>query len=92
MEGSNILPALFHEGDQKVDSHSDILPEFFLREGDGADGGSHAVDLLALELDGLLELSNFFDDFLSFNKVDGESLHFDKDVSEEFVDLLSNAI
>ena len=29
MEGSNVLPALLHEGNQEVNGHSDVLSEVF---------------------------------------------------------------
>jgi hypothetical protein len=90
VEGSNVLPSLLHEGNQEVDAHGDVLSEFFLAHVDGSDGGSHAVDLLGLELDGLLELLDLGVDLFSLDDVDGESVHLDEDVAEQLGGLLAD--
>lgn len=90
VKGTNILPSFFHEGDQEVDGHGHVLSDLFFSEVEIADGCTHAVDFLGVELDGLLELIDFRFDFLSFSKIDGESAHLDQYVSEKLGDLLSD--
>ena len=92
MEGADVLPALLHEGDEEVDGHGDVLPDLLFGLLDGGDGGAHAVDLLALELDILLQLLQLRHDLLALDQVDGETLHLDQHVAEQFVDLLSDVV
>jgi hypothetical protein len=56
-----VLPSLFEEGDQEVDSHEDVLSELVLVHAFVSDGDGHAGDLLQLELDvgsGVVDLSS----------------------------------
>ena len=92
MEGSDVLPSLFHEGNQEVDAHGDVLSEDFFVLVDGSDGGTHTVDLLGLEFDGLLQLLDLGVDLFSFDDVDGESVHLDQHVSEKFGGLFADAV
>lgn len=91
MEGSDVLPSLFHERNQEVDAHGDVLSEGFLVHVGSADGGAHAVDLLGLELDGLLELLDLGGDLLALDDVDGESVHLHEDVAQQLGGLLADA-
>ena len=92
MESSNVLPSLFHERNQEVDAHGDVLSEGVLTLLNSSDGSTHAVDLLGLELDSLPQLFNLGGDLFSFDDVDGESVHFDQDVSEQFGGLLADIV
>ena len=46
------MPLLLEEGNQEVETHKDVLSEFFLSHGLVTDGDVHASGLLKLELDG----------------------------------------
>lgn len=91
MEGSDVLPSLLHEGDQEVDAHGNVLSEGFLAHFSSSDGSTHAVNLLGLEFDGLLQLLDLGGDLFSFDDVDGESVHLDQHVSEKLGGLFANA-
>lgn len=90
MEGADVLPSFLHEGDEEVDSHGEVLPDVFLGEFDAADGSTHAVGLLALELDSLLQFVDLGSNFFSFGKVDGETAHLDEHVTEKLGNLLAD--
>ena len=47
-----VLPSLLEEGDQEVDTHKDVLSDFFFSHGFVTDGDVQACGLLQLELDG----------------------------------------
>lgn len=90
MESSDVLPSLLHEGNQEVDAHGDVLSEGFFAHFSSSDGSTHAVDLLRLELDSLLEFFDLGVDLFSFDNVDGESVHLDEDVAEKFGGLFAD--
>jgi hypothetical protein len=92
VEGSHVLPSLLHEGDEEVDAHGDVLAELLLGHVACADGGAHAVDLLGLELDGLLQFGQLVGDLFTLGEVDGESVHLDEDVAEELGHLLADGV
>ena len=50
MDGLDVVPALLEEGSQEVETHEDVLSEFFLSHGLVTDGDVHASGLLKLEL------------------------------------------
>lgn len=50
MDGLDVVPALLEEGGQEVETHEDVLSEFFLIHGLVTDGDVHASGLLKLEL------------------------------------------
>lgn len=52
MNGLKIVPSLLEEGDQEVDSHEDVLSDFFFSHGFVSDGDVHAGGFLELELNG----------------------------------------
>ena len=90
MQGAHILPSFLHEGDQEVDGHGQVLSDSFFALVDGSDSGTHAVDFLGLELDGLFEFVNFGADLFSFRQIDRESTHLDEDVAQQFGDLFAD--
>lgn len=50
VDGLNVVPALLEERGQEVETHEDVLSEFFLSHGLVTDGDVHASGLLKLEL------------------------------------------
>ena len=52
MDSPEILPSLLQEGDQEVETHDNVLSDFFLSHLLISDGNSHTCDLLKLELNG----------------------------------------
>ena len=50
MDGLEVVPSFLEEGYQEVDTHKDVLSEFFLTHGFVTDGNVHASGLLKLEL------------------------------------------
>ena len=57
-KASNVLPALLQERNQVVDGQHDVGNELVLVHADVSDGDTHAENLLQLELDGGLDLSD----------------------------------
>lgn len=53
VERTNVLPALLEETNEGVDGEGDVGVELLTSEVDVADGGTHAENLLELELDGV---------------------------------------
>ena len=90
MQGAHVLPALLHQGHQEVDRHSQVLSEGFLVLVDAADSGTHAVDFLGLELDGVLEFVHLGADLFSFSQVEREFAHLDEDVAQQLGDLFAD--
>lgn len=57
-QGAHVLPALLQQGDQVVDGQHDVGDELILGHADVSDSDTHAENLLQLELDGGLDLSD----------------------------------
>mmetsp|Transcript_74119 Transcript_74119/g.103035 ORF Transcript_74119/g.103035 Transcript_74119/m.103035 type:complete len:236 (+) Transcript_74119:341-1048(+) len=88
VEGSNILPSLLQEGNQEVDRHVDVLSELLLRKSESSDGGTHAKDLLQLELDGGLQFLNLLSGGFVLSQSSGEFTDLRQSVTEQLGDLL----
>jgi hypothetical protein len=58
VEGSDVLPLFLKKRDQEVNAHVDVLDQLIVVHVNITDGNSQAQDLLHLELDGGLHLSN----------------------------------
>lgn len=90
VKSANVLPPLLHQRHQEVDCHSDVLSQVFFGLRNVSNSSSHAVHLLALELDSLLQFSNFGSDLLSLSQVNGELSHLHQHVSEQLGHLLTH--
>jgi hypothetical protein len=55
---ANVLPSLLKEGDEVVDSQHDVTDKLVLGHANISNGDTHAENLLELELDGALDLSD----------------------------------
>ena len=53
------MPLFLQQRNQEVDAHVDVLDQLVVAHGHVTDGNSQAQDLLHLELDGGLHLSDF---------------------------------
>ena len=59
MEGLDVLPVLLQQGHQEVHGQVDVLSQLLLSHLDIANGNIQAQNLLHLELDGGLQVSDF---------------------------------
>lgn len=59
MHSSDVLPSLFGQGDQKVETHDDVLLDFLLSHLFVSNSNSHAGDFLQLELYAGSQVINF---------------------------------
>ena len=71
-EGANVLPALLEEGDEVVDGQHDVANKLLIGHVDVADSDTHAENLLELELDGGLDLSDLGGEVLVVGNRGGE--------------------
>ncbi len=92
VKGAHILPSLFHQGDQEVNGHGQVLSEVILTSLDRADSSAEAGSLLGLELDGMLELVDLGSDLLTLSQSDGEETHLDQHVTEQLGGLLGDGV
>ena len=58
MQGLHVLPVLLQQGDEEVHGEMDVLDELLLSHPDIADRHGQTEDLLHLELDGGLQVSD----------------------------------
>jgi len=68
VQGLDVLPVLLEERNKEVDGHRDVGHQLVLRLVNGADGNTHAQDLLQLELDGTSGLVDLGLDVLVLTK------------------------
>ena len=92
VEGSNVLPSLLCQGDQEVNTHSDVLSELFFSLFHISDSSSQARGFLGLEFNGVLDFSDFVDELFSFSHGDGELSELDEDITQKLGGLLSNGV
>lgn len=92
VDGANVLPVLLQEGDEEVDGELDVLDELLAGEVDVADGNSDAEDLLHLELDGGLDLSDLLGDGLVVGDEGGELSGLVESRSEETRNLTEDGL
>lgn len=87
MDGLDVQPSLWQQGNQKVDRLDGVLSEIFLTQGFNSDSGSHPGDLLGSEPDGSLELLELSDDGVVLSDLDWESGNRTQGLTDESDDL-----
>ena len=92
MKSSDVLPSLLCQRYQEVNAHSDVLSELFFSLFNISDSGSQARSFLGLELNGVLDFSDFVDELFSFSHGDGELSELDEDIAQKLSDLLGNRV
>jgi hypothetical protein len=91
-EGTDVLPALLEEGNQKVDGQNNVRAELLLVHADVTDGNTEAENLLKLELNGGLELNDLGLEILLITDGGGEHTHLVKLGTKETRDLTDEGL
>ena len=91
-EGADVLPALLEEGDEVVDGQHDVANELLVGHVDVADSDTHAENLLELELDGALNLSDLLLQVLVVRDRSGELAGLGKTGAQQTRDLLDQSL
>jgi len=86
------LPVLLEQGDQEVDGHHGVGQELIGSHRDMTDGNTHAQNLLELELDGRLDISNLVGEIFSVRDRSRELAGLRKTGTQETRDLLDQSV
>jgi len=91
-QATNVLPALFQQGDQVVDSQHDVTDQLILGHTDIADSDTHAENLFELEFDGGLDIGDLVGEILSVGDWGWEFASLGETRTEETRNLLDEGI
>jgi hypothetical protein len=89
---ANVLPSLFEEGHEVVDSQHDVSNELILSHADISNSDTHAENLLQLELDGALDISDLVGQIFSVADGCWEFAGFGETGSEETGNLFDEGV
>jgi hypothetical protein len=88
----DVVPSLLEEGSQEVERHHDVLLKLLVVHLDVTDGGSHAGNLLKLELNGGTGVLDLVLEGLLVGDDGWESLDSGKNGSNDDGDLLQDGV
>jgi len=92
VEGADVLPALLEERNKEVDGENQVGLEVRLSHVDMSDGDTEAENLLKLELDSRLDLSDLGLDIISVRDGGGEHTHLVQLGTNKTRDILDESI
>jgi len=91
-QASNVLPALLEKRDEVVDGQHDVTDQLILSHLDVTDGDTHAENLLQLELDGRLDLSDLVGEIFGVRDGGGELAGLGETGTQETRNLLDESL